>query len=67
MPGGKSGRQWAEEVKRRLPSWPDLITSGYTENAMIQHGRLDPGVQLLQKPYRRRELADKIRQALARV
>lgn len=67
MPGGMSGRQLAEEVKRRLPSLPVLFTSGYTENAMIQHGRLDPGVQLLQKPYRRRELADKIRQALARV
>ena len=48
---------------------PDLAvlhTSGYTENAIVHHGRLDPGVLLLGKPYLRAELADKLRQALAR-
>jgi hypothetical protein len=41
-----------------------LFTSGYTENAIVHQGRLDPGVHLLNKPYRRSDLALKIRQAL---
>ncbi|MEX2296046.1 MAG: hypothetical protein WD715_01420 [Dongiaceae bacterium] len=42
-----------------------LFTSGHTENAIIHHGRLDRGVHLLQKPYRRQDLAAKVRIALA--
>ena len=41
-----------------------LFTSGYTENAIVHHGRLDPGVALLNKPYRKKDLAEKIRQVL---
>ncbi len=41
-----------------------LFTSGYTENAIVHHGRLDPGVELLSKPYRRKELAAKVRRVL---
>jgi hypothetical protein len=41
-----------------------LFTSGYTENAIIHHGRLDPGVLLLAKPYRKAELARMVRLAL---
>ena len=43
-----------------------LFTSGYTEDAIIHHGRLDPGVLLLAKPYRRSDLARIIRLALGR-
>ena len=64
MPGGMNGRELAEEAVRLHPGLPVLFTSGYTENAIMQQGRLEPGVMLLQKPYRRRELAAKIRQAL---
>ena len=64
MPGGMSGLQLAEEVRRLRPGLPVLFTSGYTENAINHQGRLEPGVQLLQKPYRRQELAAKVRQAL---
>jgi hypothetical protein len=38
-----------------------LFTSGYDAEAIVHHGRLDHGVQLLPKPYRRRELAERIR------
>ena len=41
-----------------------LFTSGYSETAIIHHGRLDPGVLLLAKPYRAANLAQMIRKAL---
>lgn len=41
-----------------------LFTSGYTQNAIVHGGRLDPGVELLSKPYSREDLAFKIRQML---
>jgi PAS domain S-box-containing protein len=65
MPGSMNGRQLADEAARRRPSLKVLFTSGYTENAIIHHGRLDPGVLLLAKPYRKSELARMIRKALA--
>lgn len=65
MSGGLSGRQLAEEARRLHPGLPILYTSGYTENAIVHHGRLDPGVLLLGKPYLKSELADKLRQALS--
>ncbi len=64
MPGGMSGRQLADAARGLRPDLPVLYTSGYTENAIVHHGRLDPGVLLLGKPYRRAELADKLQQAL---
>jgi PAS domain S-box-containing protein len=67
MPGSMNGRQLAGEVLRRRPSSKVLFTSGYTENAIVHHGRLDPGVMLLAKPYRKADLARMIRQAIGRV
>lgn len=64
MPGGMSGRQLADAARELRPSLKVLYTSGYTENAIVHHGRLDPGVELLGKPYRRSDLAHKIRQVL---
>jgi CheY-like chemotaxis protein len=66
MPGGMNGRQLADEVKKRRPAVRVLYTSGYTENAIVHHGRLDPGVTLLAKPYRKADLARMIREVLAR-
>ncbi len=65
MPGGLNGRQLADEAARRRPALKTLFTSGYTENAIVHHGRLDSGVLLLAKPYRKSELARMIRTALA--
>jgi CheY-like chemotaxis protein len=64
MPGLMNGRQLAAEASRRHSPLRVLFTSGYTENAMIHHGRLEPGVHLLTKPYRRAELARMIRVVL---
>ncbi len=61
MPGGINGRQLADEARKLRPGLPVLFTSGYTENAIVHHGRLDRGVHLINKPYRRQELAAKIR------
>jgi hypothetical protein len=52
-------------VKRR-PSLNVLFTSGYSEDAIVDEDGLDPDVQLLAKPYRRADLANKIRIALER-
>ena len=64
MPGPMNGRQLADEAQRRRPALKTLFTSGYTENAIVHHGRLDAGVLLLAKPYRKPELARMIRTAL---
>ena len=64
MPGAMNGRQLVEEALRRRPTLKTLYTSGYTENAIVHHGRLDSGVLLLAKPYRKSDLAKMIRTAL---
>ena len=64
LPGGMTGRRLAEEAVRRRPGLKVLFTSGYSENAVVHHGRLDPGVLLLAKPYRKDDLARMIRRAL---
>ncbi|MDU6730814.1 MAG: ATP-binding protein, partial [Bradyrhizobium sp.] len=64
MPGGMNGRQLAIEAVRRRPDLRVLYTSGYTENAIVHHGRLDAGVLLLTKPYQSADLARMIRTAL---
>jgi PAS domain S-box-containing protein len=64
MPGSMNGRELVDEALKRRPSLKILYTSGYTENAIVHHGRLDSGVLLLAKPYRKSELARMIRLAL---
>jgi len=64
MPGGMTGRQLAEAAKTRRPDLKTLFTSGYTEDSILRLGKLDPGVRLLSKPYRKNELAARIREAL---
>jgi CheY-like chemotaxis protein len=65
MPGAMNGRQLTDTATQRRPGLKTLFTSGYTENAILHHGRLDPGVHLLAKPYRKPELARMIRVALS--
>jgi PAS domain S-box-containing protein len=64
LAGGTNGRELAERAVANRPGLKVVYMSGYSENAILHHGRLDPGVQLLQKPFRRKELAEKIRLVL---
>jgi PAS domain S-box-containing protein len=65
MPGTLRSPDLARKAKERLPNIAVLFTSGYTQNAIVHGGRLDPGVELLAKPYTREALARKIRHVLA--
>ena len=65
MPGALNGRQLADQVAARRSPLKVLFTSGYTQDAIVHHGRLDPGVLLLAKPYRKADLARMLRVALA--
>jgi hypothetical protein len=56
-----AGRQLAYEVKKRRPAVKALHTSGYTDNATVHQGRLDPGALLLTKLFRKFQLANMIR------
>jgi PAS domain S-box-containing protein len=64
MPGPMDGSELARAVRGLRPSVRVLFTSGYTDKAIVGEGGLQPGVLLLQKPYRRGELARMIRVAL---
>jgi signal transduction histidine kinase/ActR/RegA family two-component response regulator len=65
MPG-INGRKLADEVKLRLPQLKVLYMTGYSRNAIVHQGRLDPGVDLVQKPVSSHELAAAVRRALDR-
>jgi signal transduction histidine kinase len=67
IPGSMNGRQVADEVMLRRPGIKVLFTTGYTRNAIVHHGRLDAGVELIGKPYSPSELGAKIRAVLDRV
>ena len=64
LSGGMNGRELAVEAERRGPGIKVLYMSGYAENAIVHHGRLDPDADLLQKPFRRADLARTVRRAL---
>ncbi|MEQ9057431.1 MAG: PAS domain S-box protein [Roseovarius confluentis] len=66
LAGGMNGRELADVAVSEKPSLKVLYTSGYTQNAIIHQGRLDPGVTLLSKPYRRDDLANRVREVLDR-
>ena len=65
MPG-INGRQLADEMQKRQPGLKVLFMTGYSRNAIVHQGRLDPGVSLLQKPLTQGMLAMKIREILDR-
>jgi signal transduction histidine kinase/DNA-binding response OmpR family regulator len=64
MPGPINTRDMARKAQQMRPVLKILFTSGYTQNAIVHNGRLDEGVALLSKPYRRDDLARKLRSVL---
>ena len=67
LPGGMNGRQLADEARRRKPGLKVLFTTGYARNAIIHDGRLDPGVELITKPFTQAALAARFPSSSPRV
>jgi signal transduction histidine kinase/CheY-like chemotaxis protein len=59
-----NGRKLADEALRRKPGLKVLYTTGYTNNAIIHNGVLDPGVHLITKPFSLEQLGTKVREVL---
>jgi CheY-like chemotaxis protein len=63
LPGGMNGRQLADAAIRQRPGIKVLFTTGYARDAIVQGGRLNPGVEVVFKPFSYSDLAMKIRRA----
>jgi signal transduction histidine kinase len=61
---GRSGRVIADEAIKLRPELKVLFTTGYSRNAIVHQGRLDPGVQLISKPFTFEQLATRVRDIL---
>ncbi|MDQ1081385.1 PAS domain S-box protein [Pseudoroseomonas cervicalis] len=59
LPGGMNGRQLAEAARSQRPDMPVLFVTGYAEHTVIGNGPLEPGMQLLTKPFAMESLAEK--------
>jgi DNA-binding response OmpR family regulator len=65
LPGGVNGRQVAEAARNLRPELKVLFITGYAENAVLSHGRIDAGMHVLTKPFAMEALASRIRGMLA--
>jgi YesN/AraC family two-component response regulator len=63
MPG-MSGRQLAERIQDGRPQTKIIYMTGYTDDMIVQHKVLEPGVNMLQKPFTRLDLVQKVRSTL---
>jgi len=66
LPGGMNGRQVADAGRALRPDLKVLFITGYAENAVIGNGHLDPGMQILTKPFAMEALASKIGEMIGR-
>jgi PAS domain S-box-containing protein len=64
LPNGVDGRQLVDEARRRWPDLKVLFTTGYARTALMHYGRLDPGIELIVKPFSESSLAKRIRKVL---
>ncbi len=65
LPGGMTGRQLADAARTVRPELKVLFITGYAENAVLSHGHLKPGMQVLTKPFAMEALASRIRALIA--
>jgi nitrogen-specific signal transduction histidine kinase/CheY-like chemotaxis protein len=65
LSGGPNGHRVAEQIKELRPRMPVLFMSGYTENAMPADGNFDPSMHFISKPFRRQQIATKLRAVFA--
>jgi CheY-like chemotaxis protein len=63
---GLNGRELSDRARAIVPGLQVLYMTGYSRNAIVHHGRLDPGVELLQKPITQDALGVKLRALLDR-
>lgn len=64
LPGGMSGPDIAKLAQQKVPGLKILYMSGYTENAILHHGRMDEGTSLIGKPFSNADLGARVRQVL---
>ncbi|OWJ77837.1 response regulator [Haematobacter missouriensis] len=65
LPGGMNGRQVADAARRVRPELPVLFITGYAEQAVLHHGDLERGMQILTKPFDMEQLNRRVRALLA--
>jgi PAS domain S-box-containing protein len=65
LPGGMNGRQMADAGRQVRPALKVLFITGFAENAVISHGHLDPGMQVMTKPFAMEALATRIQAMIA--
>lgn len=66
LPGGMNGRQVADAARATRPGLKVLFITGYAENAAIGSGHLEPGMQILTKPFVMETLATRIKEMLTK-
>jgi CheY-like chemotaxis protein len=64
LPGNMNGRQLADAARATRPGLKVLFITGYAENAVLGNGHLEPGMELLTKPFPMATLANKVREML---
>ncbi|CAO4138470.1 response regulator [Methylorubrum aminovorans] len=64
LPGKVRGRELSERVLALRPNVRVVFMSGYTENSIVHHGRLDDGVHLVGKPFKREQLDRRVAEVL---
>jgi len=65
MPGGINGWELTDLARQLRPGLPVLLTSGYALETLVKHGRLRAGAVVLTKPYRKADLARRLREVVS--
>src|SRR6202012_4842508 len=66
LPGGMNGRQMVDVARVKRPGLKTLFITGFAENALLNHGHLDPGMSVLTKPFSMEVLAARVRELVAK-